>query len=127
MRGRPEKFDPATVADALREHHGMVFHAARFLKCSANTVRRYMRKHPEVQAAVDEARGLLTDEAEMKLYEALQRGESWAVCFYLKTQGRHRGYVERAEQAQLSEVQINRLIERELKRFDASDENLPAS
>ena len=35
--------------------------------------------------------------AELALYKAIQDGEGWAVCFYLKTQGKQRGYIERQE------------------------------
>src|SRR4029450_2769461 len=35
--------------------------------------------------------------AENSLYEAIRRGEAWAVCFYLKCMAKDRGYLERAE------------------------------
>ena len=35
--------------------------------------------------------------AENSLFEAIRRGEAWAVCFYLKCMAKDRGYVERAE------------------------------
>ena len=39
----------------------------------------------------------MLDNTESALYVAALRGEAWAVCFLLKTQGKSRGYVERAE------------------------------
>ena len=35
--------------------------------------------------------------AESQLVKGIQTGQSWAVCFYLKTKGRDRGYSERRE------------------------------
>jgi hypothetical protein len=43
--------------------------------------------------------GLVNDVAELKLYEAILHGESWAVTFCLRTKGRHRGYGDKAEVA----------------------------
>jgi hypothetical protein len=39
----------------------------------------------------------MKDNAESALYSAVLGGEAWAVCFYLKTQAKDRGYVERQE------------------------------
>ncbi|MEI8016283.1 MAG: hypothetical protein D4R81_07615 [Nitrospiraceae bacterium] len=40
---------------------------------------------------------MFLDEAEAALHKAVMRGEAWAVCFTLKTQGKGRGYTERLE------------------------------
>jgi len=48
-----------------------------------------------LQEIIDTARGQLIDTAELALYQAVKRGEAWAVCFSLKTVGHHRGYIER--------------------------------
>ena len=39
----------------------------------------------------------MLDVGELSLLRAVQNGEAWAVCFLLKTQGKQRGYIERAE------------------------------
>lgn len=76
----------------------MVSVAARALGCSPQTIHAYRKRHPQVERACQEARDEITDVAELALYEKIREGEGWAVCFYLKTQGRDRGYVERTEQ-----------------------------
>lgn len=40
----------------------------------------------------------MIDEAELRLWAAIQRGESWAIAFALRTLGRDRGYAERVTQ-----------------------------
>jgi hypothetical protein len=50
-----------------------------------------------VALAIKEERERMTDVAEMALFDAIKEGEGWAVCFYLKTQGKERGYIERHE------------------------------
>ncbi|NOX54565.1 MAG: hypothetical protein GXP27_09035 [Planctomycetes bacterium] len=66
----------------------MIYIAANRLGCSPQTIYTYARKYPDiVQRAIDEARGLMLDTAEMKLCQAIAEGESRAICFYLKCQG----------------------------------------
>jgi predicted transcriptional regulator len=84
-------------AQALREAKGMVSIAARRLGVSRQAVNQRISKHPTLREARDDAREEMTDVAELRLYERIQAGEAWAVCFYLKTQGKERGYVERTE------------------------------
>ena len=53
---------------------------------------------PDVQAAIDEARERTLDAVENKLLEGiLVDGNPQLIQFFLKTQGRHRGYSERLE------------------------------
>lgn len=92
-----EKYTAAQVIAAVHETKGMLTIAAKRLGCDPVTVYRYVREYPTVAAAVKEARESVTDMAELALYKAIQEGEGWAVCFYLKTQGKARGYVERQE------------------------------
>ena len=92
-----EKFTAAQVIDAIRQTKGMLTVAARKLGCDPHTIYRYVREYPTVAAVVKEQRESVTDMAELALYKAIQEGEGWAVCFYLKTQGKGRGYIERQE------------------------------
>lgn len=87
------------VAAALEKSKGMVSVAARMLDVSQQAVRQRISRHPTLQQVVKDAREATTDVAELRLYERIQAGEAWAVCFYLKTQAKDRGYVERTEYA----------------------------
>ena len=84
-------------ADALIEAQGMLSVAARHLGVSRQAIYLAAKKHPTVQEAIDDARENTGDTAELKLFEAIKAGEPWAVQFYLKTQGKRRGYIERQE------------------------------
>lgn len=83
---------------ALQETKGMVFLAAKRLGCSYQTVLNYCERHPTVQAARSAERGEMVDTAELKLWQAIQDREAWAIAMTLKTIGKDRGYVERTEQ-----------------------------
>jgi predicted transcriptional regulator len=82
---------------ALRDSKGMVSVAARMLGVTQQAVSYRVKTSTTLQRVRDEAREAMTDVAELRLYERIQAGEGWAVCFYLKTQGRSRGYIERTE------------------------------
>jgi hypothetical protein len=75
----------------------MVYLAAKLLKCDPDTVMNYCRRYPSVEAAKMAARGEMLDTAELKLFQAVQNGEAWAIAFCLKTVGRSRGYIEKQE------------------------------
>lgn len=92
-----ERYTAAQVIQAIRDTKGMLTVAAKRLGCAPDTVYRYVREYPTVAAVVKEQRESVTDMAELALYKAIQEGEGWAVCFYLKTQGKGRGYIERQE------------------------------
>lgn len=109
----------AQVAAALDKSRGLVSVAARALGISRTTLYAYVEKDPALQAALSDARELTTDVAEAKLFQAVEKGEAWAICFYLKTQGKGRGYVERQEhtgegggavQHQLTHVVVTRRV-----------------
>jgi hypothetical protein len=82
---------------ALESVHGMVYLAAAQLRCSPSTVMNYCKRFPSVEQAKVDARGAITDEAELRLLAAMRRNEPWAISFYLKTIGRSRGYGERLD------------------------------
>lgn len=91
------KFSAEAMIQAIRDTKGLASLAAKRLGCDPETVRIYAKRYPTVAAALQEERERMTDIAELSLYNQIQAGEGWAVCFYLKTQGRARGYVERHE------------------------------
>jgi hypothetical protein len=92
-----EHYTPEQLISALQHTKGRVYRAAAVLRCSPQTVRNYMARYPEVQAAVDQARGLRVDAAEDQLDRAVGLGEPWAIVLTLKTLGKDRGYSERTE------------------------------
>lgn len=105
------------VLAALTEHHGLVSVAARQLGIARSTIYRMMERHPDLAAAVDDARDYTTDVAEAALYRAIRRGEPWAVQFYLKTQGKRRGYVERTEVDDLRMPDLSSVSDEQLQAW----------
>jgi len=71
--------------------------AAKLLKANRQTIINYMKEDPEISMAVKEAKEILLDVAETMLADNIRKGHASSIFFYLKTQGKQRGYVERVE------------------------------
>jgi hypothetical protein len=84
----------ATVEARLRELSGNMAAVARSFGVTRQAVWKFVQARPTLQAVADDVRESMKDHAESALQAAVMRGESWAVCFYLKTQAKDRGYVE---------------------------------
>lgn len=85
----------AKIAAALKRNAGKVTLAAKSLHCSHTIIYRRMNNNPKLKAIQDFEVESLVDLAECKLKEAVGKGESWAICFALKCQGKKRGYIEK--------------------------------
>lgn len=96
MPARPKKTKEAVKA-ALEKANGRIFLAAKSLEVSGETVRKYLQRWPDLQTIIEDIRGRALDVAETALDRAVLAGEAWAVCFFLKTQGKARGYIEKVE------------------------------
>lgn len=92
-----EKYNPENIIKLIEKHKGNLSAVARAMRCARKTVHNYVNEHPEVADALKDAREEMTDIAESKLLLAIKRGDAWAVCFYLKTQGKSRGYIEKSQ------------------------------
>lgn len=114
MANKP-KFTPEQVIEAIEQTKGFVSQTARRLQCHPDTVRAYAKRYVSVRKALQEEREKMLDAAEMSLYAQVMNGESWAVQFFLKTQGKDRGYVERQETVARSETLevVTRVVRRD--------------
>lgn len=89
--------DVTTVEQMIRDEKGNITNVAKHLRVSRQKLYRYIEEHVSLKAVVEEARESMKDYAESKLFEALGNGAPWAICFFLKTQAKDRGYIERNE------------------------------
>lgn len=82
------------------------------LSCNKTNVGRttfyyWMKENPSFKKNVDNIKESQVDFAESKLMQEIRNGNTTAIIFFLKTQGKERGYVERTEQ----DVSINKFEE----------------
>jgi len=89
--------NPSEYATAVMEAQGLISVAARRLGVDRSAIYQAAKKHPEVKQAIEDARERTTDLAEGKLFQKINDGDNTAIIFYLKTQAKQRGYVERQE------------------------------
>ena len=79
---------------ALAANAGNFTQACRGAQITRPSVYNWMRDHPKFKAEVDEVKESLLDFTESKLLKLIKDNNSTAIMFYLKTQGRGRGYGE---------------------------------
>ena len=79
--GQTKKVHALQVIAALNATKGTVCFAARRLGCDADTIQNYCKRFPTVMAAKKEHQAELVDLAELKLWDAVERGDMWAVLF----------------------------------------------
>lgn len=120
--GAPLKFKPVDIVHALNETRGMIYLAADRLGCEADTIYSYAKRYASVKEAITRHRGKTTDIAELKLYQAITDGESWAIQFYLRTQGRERGYVEKVDVS----ILVQQAVAKVAKELDMTPHDLLA-
>ncbi len=112
------------IEEQLIALEGNTAAVGRSLRISRQAINQRIQKSPRLLKLIDELRETNLDEAENQLMNAIKRGEGWAVCFYLKTQGKKRGYVERAELtgADGGAIQVSTFEKAVLKSYGDSDE-----
>jgi len=87
----------ARIIKALHETNGLLTMAAAKSGIGYTTVKRYVAEFPSVKQAAYDAKEAMLDFTENKLYSKIKAGDNTAIIFYLKTQGKSRGYIERQE------------------------------
>lgn len=109
--GRGVHIKDSAIIDALRACKGLIYLAARKLRCDPSTIHRRANRSQKIKAVIEQERQEFVDTAELALLNAVAKGEAWAVCFALKTQGRMRGYWERQEVRQETKVVLGGVAE----------------
>jgi len=87
----------AGLIEAIDRHKGNVAAVARSYGVTRAAIYHHMNRMPTVMRALEDARETMLDNAESVLYKNVLEGKERSVEFFLRTQGRGRGYVERQE------------------------------
>ncbi|QDP51025.1 MAG: hypothetical protein Unbinned6004contig1002_11 [Prokaryotic dsDNA virus sp.] len=85
------------MLDALEKSLGIVTTACKKVGIGRTTYYDWYNTDPEFKAKVDDLKNVALDFAESQLHKQIQDNSTSATIFYLKTQGKKRGYVERQE------------------------------
>ena len=92
-----ERYSAKTIIAALKETKGMVYLAANRLGCHADTVKNYAKRYPTVASEIANQDGMVNDVSELKLIQAINNGEGWAIKYRLSTKAKDRGYGDNIE------------------------------
>lgn len=95
------------VIQALEKTLGVVTPACQKAGISRDTFYEWFNKDEEFRKAVKATKDIALDFTENELLKQIKEGDTTAIIFYLKTQGKNRGYVERQE----SVVSVNPFLE----------------
>ena len=85
------------VVKAIKGSGGFVSVVADRMNCDISTIYRLRDRHEVVKKALQSEREKQLDFAEGALQKQVREGNTTAIIFYLKTQGKSRGYIERQE------------------------------
>ena len=82
------------IDDALRATGGFVTYSAKKLNVTYAAIYARIQKSPQLQRTLKEVKESYLDLAEHKLITKVKDEDLGAIIWYLKCQGRGRGYVE---------------------------------
>lgn len=114
----------ASVTKRLQEFSGNLAAVARTFGVTRQAVFNFVHKRPALLAIADDVREGMKDNAESALQKAVLAGEAWAVCFFLKTQAKDRGYIERGElsvDGAVSQVNVTVRVVRDANFFGSAE------
>ena len=83
--------------NAIPDSGGFITTIAKRVGCARQTVYSAIVKYPTVKQAIADEKDQITDMVENQLLKQIREGNTTAAIFYLKTQAKDRGYVERQE------------------------------
>jgi len=105
-KGNGNGMKAADMIAAIEEAQGFVTKASSILGCSRNKFYTYLKRYPTVQEVLEDTREKRHEWVESKLMKQINDDVLTAIIFYLKTQGKHLGYVERQEVSQSGKLEI---------------------
>lgn len=100
-KGKVSKANPILneieLAAMLGASRGNLARCAEHFGVSRSAIRQFIDIRPELKELRQDIKEGLTDWVETKLYQLIEDNNVAAVFFYLKTQAKDRGYIERQE------------------------------
>jgi len=100
------------MTEALEKSLGIVTAACKTVGIARQTHYEWYKEDENYRSQVESIADMTLDFAESQLHKQIKDGNSTATIFFLKTKGKHRGYVERQEIQTTSDNLFNvRIIE----------------
>lgn len=85
------------LIDSLTNNLNNITEACKDIGITRDTYYKWKKSDPEFREAAENINEHLIDFAENSLLKQIENGNTTATIFFLKTRGKHRGYVEKQE------------------------------
>ena len=115
MTSKPKRATVAEVMALVEEKHGNVASIARYLKVGRGVIYNRINGSAQLRDALKSARETMLDNVESSLYSQALNGNTTAMIFFLKTQGRDRGYQDKVDVEHSGDMVI------QVRRNDSND------
>lgn len=115
-----DNIDKEKLMDIVSRSTGLIKPIAQYLGISRQAIYKWMREHPELKEAIDDAREDTLDIIESKVFRNAFDGSERAQEFILRTLGKKRGYSEKTE----IEATVDATVEEEIKLPTLTDEDI---
>lgn len=128
-KGRKPKLDPELVAAAIVELDGNVAAVARKFGVDRTSVRDLIGRRPSLARVLHDCREGMKDNVEERFYaDCLKDSPAYQASriFFLKTQGKDRGYVERHEFDDVGDEPLSDDVRERLNEVDGRGRGQPS-
>ena len=110
-RSNAERLTVERVTAAIEKTFGNLSVAARTLSVHRSCLYRFLHRHEDLKEVLHDMRETAIDNVESALYNAAIGGNVPAMIYFLKCQGKSRGWVERSEVSATPGEPIRILVE----------------
>ena len=99
------------MLQALKKSMGNVSEACKMVSITRPTHYNWMRSDEAYRLEVMNVDEEIVDFVESALYKKIAQGETVPIIFFLKSKGKHRGWIERQETENIGEPQIVHVVD----------------
>jgi hypothetical protein len=104
--GKVKRLGNELIAKALMANNGKISKTAQSLHISHWSLKQYLNKNPELMKLMIVGKEAELDFVEDKFMDAVKCGNLSAMIFYLKCQGRSRGWIERQDESKVAKPNV---------------------
>lgn len=101
------KKEKETFLDALKLTAGNITQACEKANIGRRTIYKWKDEDEAFLKGIEDVKETLLDLTESKLMECINEKNITAIIFYLKTQAKHRGYIEKVQNELSGDVKVN--------------------
>ena len=109
------------LIEAMKKNLGVVTMACKEVGISRATYYDYIRKDEDFKAEIEDVKDVAIDFVESQLFKQIKEGSTAATIFYLKCQGKKRGYIEKQEVEHSGKVDNGGIIVKTASKEDIAE------